>query len=273
MKKVFWIFVFVFAVFISNTKAQIITLQDKNSTVLIDIETSDGMYSWEVDGIDHMYQQWFWYRTGDMDHEESIDSLGLFQYKVLDADFDPGNDTLILQYGSDDDLLIEVKYMLGGGTEGSHTSDMAETITIYNYSNSSIDISFFQYVDFDLGGDSEDDTAIHKNENTILQRDDETVLGETVVSPQADHWEIGEYSDILDSLEDGSITTLSDSTSPYTGDVTWAWQWDFTISSNGSVIISKDKRISPVPEPATILLVGAGLLGASLLGRKFINKN
>jgi len=48
----------------------------------------------------------------------------------------------------------------------------------------------------------------------------------------------------------------------------WAFQWDFTIGADSSKQISKDKLMSPVSEPATMLLLGSGLIGLAALGRK-----
>ncbi len=41
-----------------------IVLTDDNSTAVFDLNSSDGMKDWTVDGVDHMQRQWFWYRVG-----------------------------------------------------------------------------------------------------------------------------------------------------------------------------------------------------------------
>jgi hypothetical protein len=50
-------------------------------------------------------------------------------------------------------------------------------------------------------------------------------------------------------------------------DVDWAFQWDFVIGSGDSVDVVKAKSLS-VPEPGTLLLLGIGLSGLGLLGRR-----
>jgi len=59
------------------------------------------------------------------------------------------------------------------------------------------------------------------------------------------------FPSTLLKLQDDSITTiLDDEAGPVSGDVTWAWQWDFLIAPGDSVIVSKDLRMQVVPVPA-----------------------
>ena len=108
---------------------------------------------------------------------------------------------------------------------------------------------------------------------TVAQRDDVTVLSETVVTPAPSHYELATTFATLISLNDLLATTLSDL--PLLGvplgptDATWAFQWDFSIGSGGSAIISKDKSIRRVPEPGTLILFGFGLIGLAILGRRY----
>jgi hypothetical protein len=255
------------------SQATVYTLQDVNSTVQIDAGTQSGMNSWIVDGTSQLFQQWFWYRVGDT-AEQSIDNLGLLHAQVTDTNgfTDSNVDTLNLVYGSLSTFTVDVTYQLRGGSAGSNRSDMVEGIVITNRSSSSMNFSFFQYTDFDLNGDSSDDTAEKTNANAIRQWDPMLVFNETVVTPSPSHWEIDSYPDIRTRLNDGLPTTLSDATSPYSGDVTWAFEWDVILAAGDSLIISKDKGLAPVPEPATMLLLGSGLIGLAGFGRKKLLK-
>jgi len=62
-------------------------------------------------------------------------------------------------------------------------------------------------------------------------------------------------------LNDGGPTTLADNPGVGPGDATWAFQWDFLLNPGQTFQVSKDKRIGAVPEPASLLLLGSGLLG------------
>ncbi len=223
------------------------------------------MYTWSVDGVDHLYQQWFWYRVGSVGGESSIDALGLYGYNLNHNDWDPGNEHLSVLYGNPAALSIELGFLLAGGNVGSQRSDIAETITISNNETAAMGFHFFQYCDLDLGGTPYDIMVRILGGNTAEQWDESFYSSETVVSPRPNHREVNFFPVTRSSLNDGSPTTLTDASGPIgPGDLTWAFQWDFVIPAGESVIISKDKMI--VPEPATLCLLAGG--GLALIRRK-----
>jgi hypothetical protein len=247
------------------------TLTDKNSTAQIETEAQSGMFNWLVDGQDQVFQQWFWFRVGNT-AEQSIDVLPS-NANASNTDFDPGNETLSVQYlGSG--FTIEIQYSLLGGSLGSNTADIAETIAITNTSGSALDFHFFQYSDFDLGANASPDTVSLVNANTVSQIDSGAglVFSETVVVPSPTHFELDHFANTRTRLNDGFATILDDDPTSETGDVTWAFQWDATIAASGAgstFIISKDKRLAPVPEPATLAIWGAfGLAGLATARRR-----
>ncbi len=256
-------FIIASVLFVPMVNATTYTLNDYNS--IFGINTVSGAYYWSVDGKNQLFNQWFWYRIGDTGGESSVGTLNLTSSTVT-------NNIAQLQYsGSSFDLTII--YVLTGGTSGSGLSDVAETVRIVNTTDSALDFHFFQYSDFDLNGTILGDTGQHVNANTVRQIGDNVVLSETVVTPAPNEWQIGYYPSIVNSLNDTLPTTL-DNTNHITlaGDVTWAFEWDNNIAGDGSFIISKDKQIRPIPEPGTLLLLGSGLLGLGLLGRKKFRK-
>jgi len=149
---------------------------------------------------------------------------------------------------------------------GNQTSDLAETIRIDNTGTSGISLSFFQYSDFDLNGQLGGQTANIVGGQIAQQSGSGTLLSETVVVPQPARYEAVLYASTYNSLTDGNPTTLNNVASAGPGDATWAFQWDRTLAAGGTLIISKDKHLEIVPEPAAILLLGTGLL---LIGRRF----
>jgi hypothetical protein len=254
------------------TYAATVTLTDHNSSAAIDPDSQNGMFNWTISGVDSMFQQWFWYRVGATGGEHSIDTLASLGQQVSNTNLDPGLDTLSIERGSADGLEIDVTYILRGGANGAQVSDIGETITITNHGNTSLDLHFFQYSDFDLCGAIGGQTVTFVNSQTVDQTGGGCNLSETVVTPAANEHQADTFANILNSLNDGSPTTLNGSNSA-TGDGTWGFEWDRNLAAGGSFQISKDKNISPVPEPASLLLLGTGLLSlGGAARRRFLGK-
>lgn len=257
------------AVFAVPAGASVIVLQDANSSVQVDPQAQDGMLSWEIDGVEQMLQQWFWYRVGSTGPESSINTLDLVGTQTSDTNGDITGDTnvdhLFIRYGTADTFWLDVEYDLTGGAAGSGASDVAEVITITNNDTEALDIHLFQYCNFDLMGSAGDDSVEILNGNQALQDDPVVTLFETVVTGSPDHWEAALSSVTIGSLTDANPTTLSDASSAGPGDVTWAFQWDRTIEPGDTFQISKDKNIL-IPEPGTLALLTLG--GFTLLLRR-----
>ena len=243
--------------------APVVELKDLNSQVTIDLGSQAGVEHWFVDDVSHLFQQWFWFRVGET-AEKPINSLGLLFYNVTNANENPGDDTLVASFGSNEGLKITIALLLTGGEAGSKSSDLAETIKIENKGQTALPISFFQYVDFDLNGHIFDDVGAFPNANTVSQKSSEhgLVVSETVVTPVPSRREIAQWSTTLDKLNDDLPTNLANNTGPVSGDVTWAFQWDRVLNPGQNLIISKDKNLKadPVPLPASVWM-GRLLLG------------
>jgi hypothetical protein len=255
-------------VFAGDSTAALITLTDENSSVDFDPALSANAFNWSVEGADQLFQQAFWYRVGNAP-EQSVHSLPIGFQLASNTNSDPGLDTLNVVYNGAG-FNIEITYRLDGGVAGSGASDMGEQIAITNNSGAPLNFHFFQYSDFEILGTAANDTAVFLNANTVQQFEGLMSLNETVASPAPSHREIDFFDNTRNRLNDGVATTLSDTpigvfVGP--GDMTWAYQWDVTIPASGigrTFIISKDKRLNVVPEPATFgaLVIAAGLLSA-----------
>ena len=237
--------------------APIATLTDEGSVASFDLG-GDGMNSWLVNGVDHMFSQWFWYRAGSMEAEVPIQTLGGMFHGTTDGNFDGDHETLFVRY-EDGQLRVQIMFVLNGAEAGNPSSDIAESIQITNLTAGALDLHFFQYCDFDLGGTVQDESVQIIGGGSAQQTDAGYYASETVLTPSASHWQVDFAPNIINSLNDGTPTTLNDVGGPLgPGDLAWAFQWDTTLSAGESFLISKDKQV--VPEPATMSLLGLGAL-------------
>jgi hypothetical protein len=229
---------------------------------VVDPTTQAGAKDWIVDGVDVLYQQWFWYRIGNTP-EQSIDTIGNLVVT------NPLPNIAVLAYHNDS-IKVGVTYVLTGGTPGSATSDVGETISIQNIGRTNLDLHFFQYSDFDLSPTLVDNVSIDPTHHIAHQTPTGggIALSETVVTPPASRAEANYFATTLNELNDGSPTNLNNVLTAGAGDVTWAFQWDKSIAPGGSFIISKDKNLQPVPEPAAIAMLGGVLLAVASKLRK-----
>ena len=235
-------------------------LSDGNSTAGF---TTSGQISWIVDGVEQLFDQSFYFRRGGDNREYVLGDGGLDNIGSFVTDTNPFRDQAPDAFGNlyadGSGLEIETIFTLRGGNEGSGRADLAESITIRNTGLESISLSFFQYVDFDLGGDSSDDMGWIVNGNTVRQEDDQFSVAEVVVTPAPDLWSVGNYPDLIDALNDDDIDNL-DNNIHAEGDVAWAFQWNITLAAGESFIISKDKSIVPAPGALALLGLSAGLV-------------
>jgi hypothetical protein len=237
-----------------SANAQVVTLEDQNTTVRVNVNSASGMSDWIVDGVDHLFQQWFWYRIGNT-AEAPLNTLGLQVFIASNTNFDPRDDTLVATY-SNGTLQAEVTFGVLGGNPGDGFSDILEQIRLVNVGNTAIDVSFFQYSDFDLNGSAGGDTAYIPNGNVADQYEGGVVMQETVVTPAASAWQVGSWPSIINLLNDGVASNLNNDGGPYSGDMSWAYQWNFRLAPGDSFLISKDKLITPAPGALALLGLG-----------------
>ncbi len=248
-------------------EADPVTLTSGNSVLAMDPYTQKGIYSWEIDGTEVMYQQWFWFRAGSDTREYAVDDIN------LDATVTTAGSRARATY-LDQDFQISIRFTLTGGDPGSNISDLWEHISITNNSAESLPFTFFQYSN--LGFSQGHDTVQFTSEGTVRQSgltNGMFFIDETVVdTDDLVHHEAGVYPFTLNRLNDSSVTALNDSNSA-AGNVTWAFQWERVLAPGASMLI--DKNISVwdpvVPEPGAIYLL-AGCVGWYLVAHRLRTK-
>jgi len=261
-----WIFAVIFSssflILLSASEAYAAPffLTDGNSIVAISTESELGTFFWALEGDNQIFQQWFWFRIGDDGPETSLNKLELLPQE--------NTTNILISNFTDGDLQIDVVWELKGNSPTFGSATLHETIVITNNGTSPtpMEMHFFQYTDFDIGGPQDDIVEIIPP-NIAIQKNGP--IAETVVSPDPSHFQVGQVTEddniILRSLNDELPTILNDTAGPIPMpgedgvDGNWAFQWDVDIPRKTSFTILKTKQISPAPgtgsstsEPPTI---------------------
>jgi len=245
--------------------AQIVPLSDGNSLAYVDLGSDAGMYNWSVDGQNQLNKQWFWYRVGS-GVAAPINTISTASYSTT------GTDQLSATY-TGSGWKLTVNYKLTGGSLGSGTADIEESIMFTNYSGGSLDFHLYQYSDFNLLGTPGGD-QVFLDGNPIdgytyaFQMKGLTQIAEAINLPAGNHAEANVTPNTLNSLNSTADLILNDSTYA-SGDVTWALQWDKVVADGEQFDVFKDKLLSiePIPEPSSLSLIGLGLLVLGVVRR------
>jgi hypothetical protein len=252
-----------------SSTAQDVILTENNATARIAPTADAGMYLWQVDGIDHLASQQWYYRVGTSGPEASLGSL------VYNGVSQPSADAATM-FWSGAGFDVELELGLTGGQLGSGVSDIAEAIKIINTGETALDFNLFLYTDFDLGGTSSGDTASMNYFGGIpslagydrATQVDGLNSAEVTVFEYAARGEVDFFANTVSKLLNGNTDNLASSgvsLGPLgPGDTTFAFQWGLNVATNSFEVITVDKRLDvvPIPEPTTAAL---GLLGLTLL--------
>lgn len=271
------------AIGLPNVWAITRTLKDENAEVRFDPNTSQ-VFDWEVEEVTgvkvkHLTELWFWYRVGNA-RENSLATLNYLGWGIWDSDGDGDLDRYSIVYDlTPEGLRFSVDLSLKSGLPSNYESELAVQVNIYLdslYASAPVQLSFFQYSNFDLYASQHGDRAqIKFNPSTgrpteVVQQeewDGFALLRADLLSPEPVHAEIAQFPSLRSKLTDEDADNLNDTYgSVLLDDVEWALQWDFTLDPGESVTISS--RLVIIPEPTTGVLVGVALVGVGAVLRR-----
>ena len=258
-----------------SATAQVYTMSNGGSTATVNVGNTGvlGMNSWTVGGVSgsQLNQQWFWYSVNSA-VQQPINTIGTANVFNFSSPATP-IDNLGVQY-QNAQLTVQVQYILSGNGPASGSADMVENLSIVNNSASSINLSFYQYSNFNLFQNNQNSVSLSGGPGGYtgaLQTaggPGGNGIAEVIDAPLANFGEAALVGQTLGELNGPSYYTLNDNASAGPGDVTWAFQWNVNLASGATFNITKDKGLSIqlVPEPSTLAFIalGIGALGLSM---------
>jgi hypothetical protein len=171
---------------------------------------------------DHMFQNWWWYRTDSDTREFALSNLTAFDQ--------PQANTVSLTY-AEGGLTYEITYTLSDS--GDNQAVVVAQLTIANTTSTPITLNLFNYSDFDMDGSSGGDRA--ELVRPDYMRVYETNTAHIVAAETPFAWQIGAFPSVRNLLTDTDIDDLNNSGSPFgPGDFTGAFQWQFTLRDGES---------------------------------------
>lgn len=239
------------------------TLTNGGTSVQIDL--GSGVSNWQVDGVNQLNYQWFWYRIGSSGPESTIDTIAT----PTSVSYNPNTSRLIATYANSA-ISVKTSYQLSSRIAGSGPATMSELITLQNVSGSSQTFHFYQYSDFNLGGSTANQLVQFSDNGSgiyyqVVQTALPWTLTETATASGADSYEVqaGLNDGTMLGLADGSPTTFNNTLVSGPGDLVYGYEWDVTLASGYSLQISK--ILTVVPEPSVFAFLASGVLILVLL--------
>lgn len=244
------------------------TLTDGGWTYFEDIDQLGIGGFVDPNSTNHMSQNWWWFHTKDQPSELpliNLQSLTQPAPNQVSLSF-VENSPSIGSYPST--FLFQLDYTLTASSPTSAKVTIQWTVTLQ--SGYPEEFGFFPYFNFDLNNTPFDDTAqlVSASNPYQIQFGDgaaTAIIRGSVTAYSGPsfgfRWQIDRNPALLNTLLDSSFNHLSNSTSPLTGDVEGAFEFLFSMSNPGATVSGTLEKLLIVPEPASVWVLGAGLIG------------
>lgn len=226
-------------------------------------------------GTDHMYQNWWWFRTNLDTAERPLADLT----SMMSGG--PNNVNLVFTEDAGDlpnALLFNLTYTLTGISPTLAKVDITWRVrNIYGQVPRPLTVHFFAYSDFDLNDSPDNDSGVLVDPQTIRYIDGTTAVDVVASAAGLTGYDVDSYSNLLDLLNDSAVYNMSNSGLPFgPGDMTNVFQWQATLGLGQELTGTLTKLINlehnppppVIPEPSTWLLMLSGIVPVALKARR-----
>lgn len=211
------------------------------------------------DGLtaDQLFQggQWWWRVNG-----VSVREFTFFG----GAEAGSGTSSGTITYSNVGSLGFDAIQAITLADTGNQAALVTNTLTIVNNSGNTLDLSLFNYLDYDISGTAGGDSAIWQDQaNNIMRISDGANFGE-YQGVGANAWQVTPWSTLRTNLSDADIDNMNNTGLPFgPGDWTGGFQWNVAVAAGGSITLTTYHSInSAIPGPGALALLGvAGLIG------------
>lgn len=259
---------------IGGSQAQTFTLTDNGWTYDEDVGDQGWGNFVDTASVNHMYQNWWWFRTNHDTSEKPLSNL------VTMTSGGANNVQLVFTENAGNlpnALLFNLTYTLVGVSSTQAYVNIGWSVqNIYGQIPQPITVDFFAYSDFDLNGTSGGDSAFALSPFHIQYSEGSTVVDVIASSGNLLGYDIDNYANLLSLLNDGAVYNVSGqmpSTVP--GDMTNVFQWRATLNTGDRLEGGLRKMVTlgappgpVIPEPGTWALMLSGLAPVALRLRK-----
>jgi len=234
----------------------------------VQVNDMGNISSWQVDGVNMLGQQLFYYSVGNNLPASPIDTMPLTSSST------PLGGGVKGTYAANGVSITPTFTLTSGVNSGGTYYTLGESIAVKNTSATSQTINFFQYSDFTLGGVTGGQTVNMSTINPNLQYSATQIGGGTYPSLLDSYQIVGTgVTTIMQADNGGALfgpfvgTNPLNNTTSATGNVVYAFESSRTLGLNQSFTISEYQTIT-VPEPSSVALISLGMLALSLLNRR-----
>jgi len=257
-----------------GSQAQTFTLTHNGWTYSEDVG-SQGMGNFiDPNSVDHMYQNWWWFRTNLDGYEKPLANL----VSIMSGGANSVNLVFTESAGNlSNALLFKIDYTLTGvSSTQAYVSIDWSVQNIYGQIPQPITVDFFAYSDFDLNGTPGGDSAFALSPFDVQYSEGSTVVDVIASSGNLLGYDIDNFPSLLNLLNDSAVYNVSGlmpSTVP--GDMTNVFQWRATLNLGDTLSGGLRKMVTlgappgpVIPEPGTWALMLSGLAPVALRLRK-----